>query len=50
MQQVCPEVVSESKAYTIRDFAAYANGQGVPGALEVKQYLGANWSYIPVTA
>ena len=46
VQQVSPDVTSETMGYTARDFANYATQLGVQGAAEVKQYLDENWSCI----
>ena len=47
-QHVSPAAASETMGYTARDVADYASRQGVAGASEVKQYLDAHWSCIPV--
>ena len=50
VQKVSPSAASSTMGYTARDFADYGSQQGVKGAFEVKQYLGAQWSCIPVRA
>ena len=50
VQQVSPGVSSATMGYTARDFADHASLQGVEGASEVKRYLDAQWSCIPLSA
>ena len=45
--RVAPEVASESHAWTARDFANWAVGEGTPGASEVQVYLDSFWSHVP---